>query len=94
MYGWFDSSNAPSPSRVTRSNAVGNANETPATVAYKTVDIKAKSSEDKEQDISELSFTDLRDKILALDLLDKDLVVKANQAEADFWRKSEGYRVG
>ncbi|KAF9596863.1 hypothetical protein IFM89_013911 [Coptis chinensis] len=61
---------------------------------YRTVDIKAKSSEDKEQDISELSFTELRDKILAVDPLDKDLVVKANQAEADFWRKSEGYRVG
>ncbi|KAF9604140.1 hypothetical protein IFM89_002815 [Coptis chinensis] len=59
---------------------------------YRTVDIKAKSSE--EQDISELSFIELRDKILALDPLDKDLVVKANQAEADFWRKSEGYRVG
>ncbi|KAF9610557.1 hypothetical protein IFM89_023222 [Coptis chinensis] len=45
---------------------------------YRTVYIKAKSSEDKEHDLSELRY-----KILALDPLDKD-----------FWRKSEGYRVG
>ncbi|KAI5318053.1 hypothetical protein L3X38_037761 [Prunus dulcis] len=45
-------------------------------------------------DINELSFTELRDKLLALDPLDKDHVVKVNQAEAEFWRKSEGYRVG
>lgn len=36
----------------------------------------------------------MRDKLLALDPLDKDHVVKVNQAEAEFWRKSEGYRVG
>ncbi|KAF9623726.1 hypothetical protein IFM89_004807 [Coptis chinensis] len=61
---------------------------------YRAVNIKAKSSEDKEHDISELSFTELRDKILALDPLDKDLVFKANQAEEDFWRKSERCGVG
>lgn len=32
--------------------------------------------------------------MLALDPLNKDHVVKVNQAEAEFWRKSEGYRVG
>ncbi|KAG5555826.1 hypothetical protein RHGRI_006466 [Rhododendron griersonianum] len=54
----------------------------------------SKSPDKGEADISELSFTELRDKLLALDPLNKDLVVKVNQAEAEFWRKSEGYRVG
>ncbi|KAJ6756445.1 L-GULONOLACTONE OXIDASE [Salix purpurea] len=54
----------------------------------------AKSSDDNEPDINELSFTELRDKLLALDPLSKDHVVKINRAEAEFWAKSEGYRVG
>lgn len=54
----------------------------------------SKSSDDNEPDINELSFTELRDKLLALDPLNKDHVVKINRAEAEFWRKSEGYRVG
>lgn len=49
---------------------------------------------DGEQDINELSFTELRDKLLALDPLHKDHIIKVNQAEAEYWRKSEGYRVG
>ncbi|KAM1109774.1 hypothetical protein ACFX19_009252 [Malus domestica] len=47
-----------------------------------------------EVDMNELSFTELRDKLLALDPLDKDHVAKVNQAEAEFWKKLEGYRVG
>ncbi|CAL9095545.1 unnamed protein product [Musa acuminata var. zebrina] len=47
-----------------------------------------------EQDINQLSFTELRDKLLALDPLNKDHVMKVNQAEAEYWKKSEGYRVG
>lgn len=47
-----------------------------------------------EPDINELSFTELRDKLLALDPLNVEHVMKVNQAEAEFWRKSEGYRVG
>lgn len=54
--------------------------------------ITTKSSD--EQPIDELSFTELRDKIIALDPLNKDHIVKVNQAEALFWKKSEGYRVG
>uniref|UniRef100_A0A9X9ZA20 L-galactono-1,4-lactone dehydrogenase n=1 Tax=Myrciaria dubia TaxID=468946 RepID=A0A9X9ZA20_9MYRT len=53
-----------------------------------------KSSNEDEPDINELSFTELRDKLLALDPLNKDHVIKVNQAEAEFWKKSEGYRVG
>ncbi|GKV41714.1 hypothetical protein SLEP1_g49212 [Rubroshorea leprosula] len=56
--------------------------------------ITAKSSDSREPDINELSFTELRDKLLALDLLNKDHVIKVNQVEAEFWKKSEGYRVG
>ncbi|KAJ6778834.1 L-GULONOLACTONE OXIDASE [Salix koriyanagi] len=54
----------------------------------------AKSSDDNEPDINEISFTELRDKLLALDPLSRDHVVKINRAEAEFWAKSEGYRVG
>lgn len=36
----------------------------------------------------------MRDKLIALDPLNKDHIIKVNQAEAEFWRKSEGYRVG
>ncbi|KAA8518044.1 hypothetical protein F0562_015536 [Nyssa sinensis] len=54
----------------------------------------AKSPDNNEPDINELSFTELRDKLLALDPLNNDHVIKVNQAEAEFWRKSEGYRVG
>ncbi|KAL6141341.1 hypothetical protein ACLB2K_059631 [Fragaria x ananassa] len=49
---------------------------------------------DNSVDIDELSFTELRDKLIALNPLNKDHIVKVNQAEAEFWRKSEGYRVG
>lgn len=53
-----------------------------------------KTPESNETDINELSFTELRDKLLALDPLNKDHVTKVNKAEAEYWRKSEGYRVG
>lgn len=56
--------------------------------------ITTESPDSNEPDINELSFTELRDKLLALDPLNKDYVIKINQAEAEFWRKSEGYRVG
>ncbi|XP_027176145.1 L-galactono-1,4-lactone dehydrogenase, mitochondrial [Coffea eugenioides] len=52
------------------------------------------TSSENEPDIDELSFTELRDKLLALDPLNKNHVIKINQAEAEFWRKSEGYRIG
>ncbi|KAG6671166.1 hypothetical protein I3843_Q011200 [Carya illinoinensis] len=56
--------------------------------------IKDESPDNVETDVSELSFTELRDKLLALDPLNKDHIIKVNQAEAEFWKKSEGYRVG
>lgn len=56
--------------------------------------ITTESPESNEPDINELSLTELRDKLLAMDPLNKDYVIKINQAEAEFWRKSEGYRVG
>ncbi|TMW63094.1 hypothetical protein Poli38472_002035 [Pythium oligandrum] len=40
------------------------------------------------------NFTKLRDKLLAFDPLNKDLVVRVNQVEKEFWKRSEGYRVG
>ncbi|KAJ4706277.1 L-galactono-1,4-lactone dehydrogenase [Melia azedarach] len=61
---------------------------------YRGYEMTAKSPDNSEPDINELSFTELRDKLLALDPLNKEHVIKVNQAEAEFWRKSEGYRVG
>ncbi|KAK7267145.1 hypothetical protein RIF29_19809 [Crotalaria pallida] len=52
------------------------------------------SEENSEKNIDELSFTELRDKLIALDPLSKKHIIKINQAEAEFWQKSEGYRVG
>ncbi|GFY96155.1 L-galactono-1,4-lactone dehydrogenase [Actinidia rufa] len=61
---------------------------------YRGEEIAAKPLDNNEPDINDLSFTELRDKLLALDPLNKDHVVKVNQAEAEFWTKSEGYRLG
>ncbi|KAG8372054.1 hypothetical protein BUALT_Bualt12G0026700 [Buddleja alternifolia] len=61
---------------------------------YRKEAITSKTPEENEPDINELSFTELRDKLLALDPLNKEHIVRVNQAEAEFWRKSEGYRVG
>ena len=51
-------------------------------------------AESNDPEIDTLSFTELRDKLLALDPLDKDHVMKINKAEAEYWKKSEGYRMG
>ncbi|KAI3471649.1 hypothetical protein Pfo_028299 [Paulownia fortunei] len=61
---------------------------------YRKEVVTLKTPEENEPDITELSFTELRDKLLALDPLNKEHIAKVNQAEAEFWRKSEGYRVG
>ncbi|XP_073151718.1 L-galactono-1,4-lactone dehydrogenase, mitochondrial-like isoform X2 [Henckelia pumila] len=56
--------------------------------------IIANNPEENDVDINELSFTELRDKLLSLDPFNKEHVMKINQAEAEYWTKSEGYRVG
>ncbi|KAI9082034.1 hypothetical protein K1719_035959 [Acacia pycnantha] len=61
---------------------------------YRAEETKVQSSDDGEQHIDELTLTELRDKLIALDPLNKNHIIKVNQAEAEFWRKSEGYRVG
>ncbi|XP_020683207.2 L-galactono-1,4-lactone dehydrogenase 2, mitochondrial-like, partial [Dendrobium catenatum] len=58
------------------------------------IDACRTSESPDEPDIDQLSFTELRDKLLALDPLNKDYVVEVNKAEAEYWKKSEGYRVG
>ncbi|GBG88807.1 hypothetical protein CBR_g48422 [Chara braunii] len=50
--------------------------------------------EEEEVNIQCLSFTELRDKLLAVNPFDPDHVARVNQAEAEFWRKSAGYRAG
>ncbi|EPS69983.1 l-galactono-1,4-lactone dehydrogenase [Genlisea aurea] len=55
---------------------------------------KNNSSSMASEENKPLSFTELRDHLIALDPLNKDHIVKINEAEAEFWRKSEGYRVG
>ncbi|KAL8493853.1 hypothetical protein ACS0TY_024861 [Phlomoides rotata] len=61
---------------------------------YRKVVVTSKTPNENEPNIDELSFTELRDKLIALDPLNKEHVIKVNQAEAEFWKKSEGYRVG
>lgn len=51
-------------------------------------------ADSKDPAIDQLSFTELRDQLLALDPLDKDHVIRINKAEAEYWKKSEGYRMG
>ncbi|EOY09063.1 FAD linked oxidase [Theobroma cacao] len=60
---------------------------------YRAREITSTSPDSNEPDVNEFSFTELRDKLLALDPLNKDHVMKVNHAEAEFWRRSEGYRV-
>ncbi|KAK1551958.1 hypothetical protein Q3G72_007983 [Acer saccharum] len=80
--------------KYTKDEAMQDARDLYKECLTKADEITAKSPENNEQDINELSFTELRDKLLALDPLNKDHVIKVNQAETEFWRKSEGYRVG
>ncbi|KAK6244255.1 hypothetical protein QUC31_010664 [Theobroma cacao] len=60
---------------------------------YRAREITSTSPDSNEPDVNEFSFTELRDKLLALDPLNKDHVMKVNHAESEFWRRSEGYRV-
>lgn len=45
------------------------------------------------QNIDNLSFTELRDELLSVDPLNKDWVCRVNQAEAEYWKRSEGIRL-
>jgi L-galactono-1,4-lactone dehydrogenase len=45
------------------------------------------------ESIEEMGFGELRDALLAVDPLHMDHVKKCNVAEAEFWKKSEGYRI-
>lgn len=45
-----------------------------------------------EEEVARLSFTELRDELLALDPLDAGHVAEVNRAEAEFWSKSQGFR--
>ena len=40
------------------------------------------------------SAPELRDRLLSLDPLDKDWVAKVNRAEAEYWKRAQGTRVG
>ena len=42
----------------------------------------------------DLSFADLRTLLLEDNALDVEYVKEVNKAEAEFWKRSEGYRVG
>lgn len=41
-----------------------------------------------------MSFADIRDRIIAFDPLSVEHVKRCNAAEAEFWKRSEGWRVG
>ncbi|EGZ23779.1 hypothetical protein PHYSODRAFT_485337 [Phytophthora sojae] len=46
-----------------------------------------------EPDYLDWSFTKMRDKLLEINPLDKQHVIRVNQVEKQFWKLSEGYRV-
>lgn len=46
-----------------------------------------------EPDYLDWSFTKMRDKLLEINPLDKQHVIRVNEAEKQFWKLSEGYRV-
>ncbi|KAI0565083.1 FAD linked oxidase [Gracilaria domingensis] len=46
-----------------------------------------------EEQVDDLSFATVRDELLVLDPLNVDWVRKVNEAEASYWRKSQGFRV-
>ncbi|GJN13821.1 hypothetical protein PR202_gb00567 [Eleusine coracana subsp. coracana] len=47
-------------------------------------------AESNDPEIDTLSFTELRDRLLARDPLGKEHVIRINEAEAEYWKKSEG----
>lgn len=44
-------------------------------------------------DVKAMNFADLRDHLLSIDTLSVDRVIEVNNAEAEFWKRSEGSRV-
>ena len=50
-------------------------------------------NEDEDPVSSNRSFADLRDQLIAYDPLNEAHIRRVNQAEAEFWRRSEGYQI-
>ena len=44
----------------------------------------------KDADVQHFTFSQLRDELLAGDVLDTEHVIAVNTAEAEFWRRSQG----
>ncbi|KAG6547363.1 hypothetical protein Mapa_011300 [Marchantia paleacea] len=47
-----------------------------------------------EQELSELSFTELRDVLISVDPLNREHILNINKVEAQYWKLNEGYRMG
>ena len=47
-----------------------------------------------DEELESFSFADYRDKLIAHAPLDREHIVAINQAEAEFWKRSEGYALG
>lgn len=47
-----------------------------------------------EQELSELSFTELRDVLISVDPLNREHILNINKVEAQYWKLNEGYRTG
>ncbi|MCO5554993.1 hypothetical protein L7F22_008532 [Adiantum nelumboides] len=47
-----------------------------------------------DDELAQLSFTELRDKLLAMDPLSREHVMQVNRVEAEYWKRCEGFRVG
>ena len=58
------------------------------------IEVTADASEPfTKESVKGMGFGEIRDALLAIDPLDLDHVKRCNQAEAEFWKMSEGYQV-
>lgn len=78
------------------SNDVGEDSTTPSSSTPGETDVERTETVKllSDAELADLSFTELRDKLLAMDPLNREHVVRVNQVEAEYWKRCEGYRVG
>ena len=46
------------------------------------------------QGVEDMTATQLRDSLIATNPLDQQWIIEVNKAEAEFWKRNSGYRVG
>jgi L-galactono-1,4-lactone dehydrogenase len=52
------------------------------------------TSSPSNEDVNSLSATQLRDELIRVAPLSREWIAQVNAAEAEFWKRSKGYRIG